>query len=347
MKLTKSEYEKIAKGWLLKAYQRWDRLNIRLKFFAQFAPLFEGMDVLEFGCNAGMYAWEVAHYAKSVIGVDPSDRYMDQAVVTEKAIHKFNPNVSFVKRRVKGWIRDQEKAIERGEAVATFNAMCASFAIYHLCDAEIRLIERYVLPKCELVIIQNRTKKRTNRKKNKLWREHNGYKFEKNKNMVAWLEKNGFECELHWGPDKKFCDAIGRRKDATGGDADGDTEVESEGAERQNSPKLGQGRPDQGSAQPVVDTAGRNGEDSPEGDDGSILSIQGGQGAEGVCPAPGVQGVQKESPDEGLEKPSADGGGGDNPESDKDSPRKTRPRRARKTTKRKGVGDKDGARPLS
>ena len=343
MQLTKSEYEKISKNWPLKAYQRWPRLNVRLRFFSQFAPLFEGKDVLEIGCNAGMYLWEVAHHARSVVGVDPSDRYMAQAQITKKHIEKFNPNIELHKMSIKDYCREMRK----GQREVTTNAMYASFAIYHLADKEIDAVAEYILPKCDIVVIQNRTKKRTNRKKKKGWRTHNLRHFEKNTTVVAWLEENGFECEVHWGVDKKFADIIGRRINEAAGDADGDREGESEAPERRDSPCVGQGRPDQGSAQPPVDTAGRDGEGSPEGDDGSVLPVQGGQGAESVCPAPGVQGVQEESPDEGLEEPSADGGGGDNSESNEDRPRKARSRSPRKKKDSEGVGDKDGARPLS
>ena len=210
MQLTKSEYEKISKNWPLKAYQRWPRLNVRLRFFSQFAPLFEGKDVLEIGCNAGMYLWEVAHHARSVVGVDPSDRYMAQAQITKKHIEKFNPNIELHKMSIKDYCRE----IRKGQREVTTNAMYASFAIYHLADKEIDAVAEYILPKCDIVVIQNRTKKRTNRKKKKGWRTHNLRHFEKNTTVVAWLEENGFECEVHWGVDKKFADVIGRRKDA-------------------------------------------------------------------------------------------------------------------------------------
>ena len=343
MKLTKDKYDKIAAKWKEKAYQRWPRLDIRLRFFSQFAPLFEGMDVLEIGCNAGLYVWEVAHYAKSVIGIDLSDRYMGQAQVTAQHIEKFNQNVEFLKMSTKDFCRE----IRKGQREAKVNAMYASFVLYHLSNKELAAVAEHILPHCSLVIIQNRTKERTNRKKGKDWREHNSQHFEKNSTVITWLEEAGFECEVHWGLEKRFADVIGRRKNEDSGDTDGDKEVEGEGSAGRDTPELGQGRPDQGSAQPAVDAAGRDGEGSPEGDDGSVLPVQEGQGDEGVCPAPGVQGVQEESPDEGLEEPSADGGGGDNPEGNKNSPRKARSPRPRKKKVGEGVGNKDGARPLS
>ena len=230
--LSKREYNEIAKDMKLKVYQRFDRLDIRLRFFEQFIPLLEGKDVIEFGCNAGFYGYEVAKVANSYLGVDPSDRYIPQALVTKRFIKKFNTNVDFVKRRVKGWIRDQQKAIDSGREPYPFNAMYASFALYHFSDKEVDLIRDYVLPKCDIVIIQNRTKKRTDRKRGKEWRKHNKYRFEKTANVVKWLKEAGFECEVHWGPEKKFCDVIGRRTKAI------DTPVSDDGNAKEMNPVL-------------------------------------------------------------------------------------------------------------
>lgn len=315
MQLTKAEYEKIAKHWELKAYQRWPRLNVRLKYFSQFVPLFEGKDVLEIGCNAGMYMWEIAHSARSVTGVDLSDRYMAQAQITKKYIEKFNPNVEFNKMSVKDFCRE----IRKGQRDANINALFASFAMYHLSDKELDAVAEYILPKCDIVIIQNRTKKRTNRKKKKGWRTHNLRHFEKNSTVIEWLEASGFECEVHWGPEKKFSDVIGRRKDAPTGDAGGDSEGEGEAASGRDTPIKRQRRVDKGSTQPTVGKTRRKQTSRAKGDDGSVLPLQAGQGSEGVRPTPGVQDIQQEGPDEGLEKQGQDGSGGDNPQGDEDN----------------------------
>lgn len=307
--LTKQEYAKIAAKWPLKAYQRWDRLNVRLRFFEQFIPLFKGMDVLEFGCNAGMYGYEVSKVANSYMGVDPSDRYIPQAMVTKKFIKKFNPNVEFYHRRVKGFIRDQQKALERGETVPNFNAMFASFALYHFNDNEIRLIEQYVLPKCELVVIQNRTKKRTNRKKKKIWREHNTHKFYKNSNVVKYLERNGFECEVKWGLDKKFADIIGRKNVDKGRDKD-DRETPTESTGGRDSQELGQNGTAEGCTQPGVDQTGPTGSNNTQGPDGGVLQVQPEQGDEGVSTAAGVSDTKQKGGQSGSKKSAKTRGSG-------------------------------------
>jgi hypothetical protein len=86
-----------------------------------------------------------------------------------------------------------------------FNALVVNFALYHFSDEEIKLITEVVLPRCKIVCIQNRSEKRKNRK--------NSHDFWREKNIISWLEKAGFSCELVWGNEKKsFSEVIAVRK---------------------------------------------------------------------------------------------------------------------------------------
>jgi hypothetical protein len=209
--ITKEEYQEIASKWpvmkrdgrVLEPYQHWQRLDFRLRYFCQYLDQFKDMDVAEVGCNAGMYGYEIAKVAKSYTGVDISERFIAEANVTKTFIEKFNVNVSFICRPVKGWLRDRQKARERGETVAPVNALFASFALYHLSDMECRLLGEEILPGCQLVLIQTRTAKR------KKMSNHNSWEFWKPKQVAKYLRQYGFETEIIDGPPKKGNEKLG------------------------------------------------------------------------------------------------------------------------------------------
>ena len=219
--ISKEEYKEIASKWpvmkrdgkVLEPYQHWARLDFRLRYFCQFVHEMHGLDVVEIGCNAGMYGYEIAKEARSYFGVDISERFIAEANVTKTFIEKFNPNVSFLCRSVKGWLRDRQKAKGRGEGVPIYNALFASFALYHCSNAELALLEQEILPHCKLVFIQTRTAKR------KKMSNHNSWKFWKPSQVSKFLTKNGFCCVINMGPPKhgsgskepNFAEIIGRK----------------------------------------------------------------------------------------------------------------------------------------
>jgi len=201
--LTKEQHTAVVARCEGKVYQNYDRLRKRLGYFEQFAELFEDKSVVEFGCNAGFYGTVIAEYANSYLGVDRSPRYIRHANEVRMAFPELH--LEFEERKVKGWLRDRQKARDRGEDVREVNAMFASFALYHFSDKEIVLLENELLPGCEIVIIQTRTQKR------QAWRDHNSHKFWKVRNVEKWLERNGFAVVSHWGPERRFADTIATR----------------------------------------------------------------------------------------------------------------------------------------
>jgi len=195
------KWAKVGRG----VYQKISRRH-RLKYFMNHVDLFKGKDVVEYGCNAGLYGYEISQVANSYTGVDKGDYYILQSEITKKYMK--NPNVTFYNESVKSFI----KRDLRGEA-PKYNALFASFVLYHLSKKETDRIAETVLPKCDIVVIPTRTKKRTP------WKNYNPYKFNKPENVKKYLEKSGFKVEIVWPEGtaatqkkQKYCYVIGKRK---------------------------------------------------------------------------------------------------------------------------------------
>jgi hypothetical protein len=199
--ISKSEHLELEKLWKRHhaVYQRTGRRH-RLKFFMEFVDNFKGKDVLELGCNAGLYGYEIAQVAKSYIGIDQGTCYIKQAQITKTKIA--NPNVTFVTRSVKGYIDDAKKTGKK----PPINALFASFVLYHLSEKEIVLLEKEILPLCDVIVISTRIKKRT------MWKKNNQRKLFKPENVEKYFEKAGFKCKTKMGPDKKFVITVAKRK---------------------------------------------------------------------------------------------------------------------------------------
>lgn len=195
--------KKLTPKWIKihKVYQKESRMH-RLNFFLQFVEHFKEKDVLELGCNAGVYGYVISKRAKSYVGVDRGEDYISQAKITRKQMD--NPNVNFYNYSVKQFIK-----LANSGGMPTFNALFASFVLYHLSKKETDRLMKYVLPKCDVVIIQTRTKKRTP------FRNYNPHKFNKPKNVEKWLTEAGFTCKTKWADDKRYADTVAlRKKDA-------------------------------------------------------------------------------------------------------------------------------------
>ncbi len=198
-------HEKLMKKWAkvqshAGVYQKIKRRH-RLEFFMNFVHHFKGKNAIEIGCNAGLYGYEISQVAKSYIGIDRDigEYYIKQAAITKNYME--NSNVTFMRGNVKDFIK---KDIA-GE-IPPYNALFASFVLYHLSEKETDRLAETVLPKCDVVIIPTRTKKRTP------WKKYNPHKFNRPENVVKYLKKAGFECEVHWPDNKKYATIVALRK---------------------------------------------------------------------------------------------------------------------------------------
>ena len=73
MTMNKKLYNKISSKWKGQVYSTWDRVAPRLKALKPYLPLLKDKKVLEWGCNAGIFAYEICKVAKWYVGVDKSE----------------------------------------------------------------------------------------------------------------------------------------------------------------------------------------------------------------------------------------------------------------------------------
>lgn len=186
------EWEKIGP-----AYQIPRRSRDKLEFFVKHGlPYFKGKNVLEIGCNAGIFGLHIAEEAESYVGVEPANLlkyprlgqkareaklaksppktdYFKQALVTLK---QMPVGTQIVNTKIKDFISCRE--------AYNYNAFFACYALYHFTNTELDALSEYIWPECDVVLIQTRHQKRPTR--------HNKYNFWQPKNVERFFEKLGF-----------------------------------------------------------------------------------------------------------------------------------------------------------
>lgn len=201
--IKKEDYDKLYEAWVnrvgsKKIYQTKKRVFERIPHFCQYLDVLNGKDVLEIGCNAGLHAYHIAQAAKSYTGLEPGTGYWKQAQETQKIMD--NENVAFINGTISDYVNHAYPQLTTKP-----NAFVACFAMYHFEDFEIDLLDKDVWPGCDTVYIQNRQQPR--------FTKHNSYKLWESKNVMKFFNARGFSCELHWGPNKKFAEIIGKRNE--------------------------------------------------------------------------------------------------------------------------------------
>ena len=193
------------------AYQIPRRSFDRLRHFCDHCvPLLKDRKVLEIGCNAGIFGYCIDEVAASYTGVEPALKvrdktkkkppktdYFKQAQIT---LEEMSLNAKFLNLTIPEFCRMENRP--------EFNTFVACFALYHFMDKEIDDLVKYVFPKCDLVIIQNRCQDRPT--------PHNKYKFWKSKRVVKFFESLGYSCEVIGSTDRTgkqvFDEIICKRK---------------------------------------------------------------------------------------------------------------------------------------
>jgi len=210
--ITNEKWKELVEKWekIGPVYQIPRRSRDRLKHFCDNClPLLENRSVLEIGANAGLFGYCVAETGvPKYYAIEPGNKisdkkrnktdYFKQLYITAKSTT--NQNMTAANATVKEFCQ--------GFPNYRFNALVMCYVLYHLSDKEIDLLKEKILPKCDLVIIQNREQKRKT--------AHNKYKFWKSKRVARFFEKQGYDVELIWGEDrgvkKAFCEIICRRE---------------------------------------------------------------------------------------------------------------------------------------
>ena len=173
-------WRELLKVWPNKHYQKPNgRVIERYKYVKRYAPLFEGLDVLDLGCNAALFAIPIIKYARMYTGVEGADKYYEQAVHTKKLL---GSRVNIIKDRI------ENLRLEN----SNYRGLIVSRVLYYVSDEAIEVIQKQLLPNCKVVLMINGTRsKRVKSNSWDFWKPESGLKF---------LE--GFETTLTKGAEK-------------------------------------------------------------------------------------------------------------------------------------------------
>lgn len=177
-------YKTIASKWdaTKKIYAKYENIKDRLKLLDKYVDYFKNNNVIEIGSNAGMAAFSIASVAKSYIGIEPEEHYIEQANIAREYV-KNKDSVKFFKGKIMDLLE------------TNFDALFASYSLYHLNDVEVAYLISDILPQCKVVIIINRAKERkVDKNKYQLWYY---------KNTIKLLQGCGFNTMTEWGNKKK------------------------------------------------------------------------------------------------------------------------------------------------
>lgn len=247
-------YNEMLKKWYKvgDVYQEPRRVLYRLEHFEKYClPFLQDKDVLEVGCNAGIFGFHIAQVARAYLGLEPANKvrdkskkrppktdYFKQALITKEYIE--NKNAAFLNQTI-------TELCDGPIEVPKINAFVACYALYHFRDKELDLLKKHIFPNCEVIIIQNRNQKRPT--------EHNSYKFWKDKNVVAFFEEMKFSCEVIPAVAKKgtlFSEIICRKvANENRGESISDRASKGEAPEGRDT-RSGEGRVHKGSTLPDV-----------------------------------------------------------------------------------------------
>jgi SAM-dependent methyltransferase len=109
----------------------------------------QGLDVLEAGCNSGLYSIILSNYANSVTGVDFDDKNIERAVLSFEYAIKNNlciDNIRFV----------HSDLISCLPSLQNVNCLVASLFLYYLKDDELVTLRDFIRQQVQTIIIQCR-----------------------------------------------------------------------------------------------------------------------------------------------------------------------------------------------
>jgi len=191
--INKFVYKIIASKWdsTKKIYAKYKNIKDRLKLLDKYVGVFKDSTVVEIGSNAGIAAFSIMSVAKSYIGIEPEPHYVEQADIAKEFILK-KKNVVFYNGKIMNLPETD------------YNALYASYSLYHLNDTEVEYLVSTVFPKCDVVIVINRANQRKfDKNKYQLWYY---------KNTIDLLQLCGFKTSLEWGNKKKsFYIVVGKK----------------------------------------------------------------------------------------------------------------------------------------
>ena len=189
--ISKSEYAKISKNWTGRIYQRMETEHVKLAHLEKYMKYFKDKDVVEPGCNAGLFGYHIAQHAKSYVGVEPKDAYYEQAAQTVKYM---GDNSTVIHKSLEYFGKECDNP---------YNATFMCYVMYHFRKDDMQVLTDIILPKCDVVVAFNRNTKRR--------KDKNKYNFERMANVVGFLENQGFTCKSEMEKLKRFHIVVGKK----------------------------------------------------------------------------------------------------------------------------------------
>ena len=136
-------------------YHKYGSFKDRFEFFEKHLSVLKDRNVLEIGCNSGMFAWSLMCYASSLIELEKQEKYYNQAKITLDCLKSkwVGKQVCLLNKSFKEFVLDKDRK--------PVDALYASYVLYHMSDEEIQLLKETILPFCKAVVIPTRKKERT------------------------------------------------------------------------------------------------------------------------------------------------------------------------------------------
>ena len=185
-------YQKIISRLTGKVYQTLNpRVKQRLRWLQSTAPFLKNRTVLDCGCNAGMFAIQVCKYANHYFGIDKKSKYLQQALVTKEVAGLDNATFLNV-------------SLGQFAANVKFDAIILSRVLYHLSQEEVELLRDEILPNCEIALVVCGSKPKGER-------NHNDYKFHKEKSVKKFFKEAGMDFVVNLTHERFFA-GIARKK---------------------------------------------------------------------------------------------------------------------------------------
>lgn len=187
--MDKKIYRNLFNGWKKPIYQGVG--NRKTKYILQYIHLLKNKKVVDLGSNAGVITYDIAQYAKEILGVEYDSHFYRQSLDT---LTKIKIPSKFINLSIGEFIKTTD---------FDYNAIFASCILYHLKTEEIDLIKKIMLPKCDIVLFISREDK-----KNKT---NNPYRLNKWENIKSFLIESGMQVEVY-NTDSNWATVIGRNE---------------------------------------------------------------------------------------------------------------------------------------
>lgn len=187
--ISKKDWDKLIKKWSKhgKVYQTKNkRVKQRLDWFEKQAPYLDGLNVLEIGCNAGLFMVDANKWVNRYVGLEPKEEYYNQAKITHKY---FKLERCVVARET------FKSAINSGGIINHTNAIIVSRVLYWMTDSEIKLFKS-MLPKIKVVIVICGKQKKNN--------DRNTYNFHIESNIQEFFNDAGMKWEKSLDHERLF-----------------------------------------------------------------------------------------------------------------------------------------------